>query len=70
MPICCMRACLNSVGARRRAILISYFAEPLYASHLEAMGLRCIGMDTSDRFDPADFALGGTGKKAMDLSIG
>ncbi|AZC37026.1 phytanoyl-CoA dioxygenase family protein [Pseudomonas chlororaphis] len=49
---------LNSIGARRRSLLISYFSEPLYASHLETAGLRNIRMDTSERFDPADFALG------------
>lgn len=43
---------LNSTGARRRSILICYFAEPLYASHLETVNLRGIQMDTSDRFDP------------------
>lgn len=47
---------LNSIGARRRSILISYFSEPLYASHLETVGLRSIRMDTTDRFDPSDFA--------------
>lgn len=50
---------LNSLGARRRSLLISYFSEPLYASHLETLGLRNIRMDTSERFDPADFAPGG-----------
>ncbi|WMJ02436.1 phytanoyl-CoA dioxygenase family protein [Pseudomonas chlororaphis subsp. aurantiaca] len=49
---------LNSIGARRRSLLISYFSEPLYASHLETLGLRNIRMDTSERFDPSDFALG------------
>ncbi|OLF52940.1 phytanoyl-CoA dioxygenase family protein [Pseudomonas chlororaphis] len=49
---------LNPSGARRRSILISYFSEPLYASHLETAGLRNIGMDTRERFDPADFLLG------------
>ncbi|AZC56843.1 phytanoyl-CoA dioxygenase family protein [Pseudomonas chlororaphis] len=49
---------LNSIGARRRSLLISYFSEPLYASHLETVGLRNIRMDTSERFDPTDFALG------------
>ncbi|WP_191486861.1 phytanoyl-CoA dioxygenase family protein [Pseudomonas sp. FEN] len=50
---------LNAIGARRRSILISYFSEPLYASHLETVSLRGIRMDTSDRFDPADYALAG-----------
>ena len=49
---------LNASGARRRTLLISYFAESLYASHLETASLRGIRMDTRDRFDPADFALG------------
>jgi len=49
---------LNSIGARRRTILISYFSEQLYASHLETVSLRSIRMDTTDRFDPADFVLG------------
>jgi ectoine hydroxylase-related dioxygenase (phytanoyl-CoA dioxygenase family) len=47
---------LNSIGARRRSILISYFAETLYASHPETVSLRSIRMDTTDRFDPSDFA--------------
>ncbi|WP_443191093.1 phytanoyl-CoA dioxygenase family protein [Pseudomonas indica] len=49
---------LNSTGARRRSLLISYFAEPLYAAHLETASLRGIRMDTAERFDPADFDLG------------
>ncbi|ROM90274.1 phytanoyl-CoA dioxygenase family protein [Pseudomonas brassicacearum] len=49
---------LNLIGARRRSILISYFSEPLYASHLETVSLRSIRMDTTDRFDPSDFAFG------------
>jgi hypothetical protein len=43
---------LNPTGARRRTLLISYFAEPLYASHLQTEKLRGIRMDTSERFDP------------------
>ncbi|MBT2295590.1 phytanoyl-CoA dioxygenase family protein [Pseudomonas fluorescens] len=50
---------LNVIGARRRSILISYFSEPLYASHLETMKLRNVRMDTSERFEPLDFAFGG-----------
>lgn len=42
---------LNVTGARRRSLLISYFAEPLYASHLETAQLRSIRMETS-WFDP------------------
>ena len=43
---------LNPTGARRRSMLICYFAEPLYAAHLESVNLRGIRMDTADRFDP------------------
>lgn len=43
---------LNSRGSRRRSILISYFSEQLYPSHLESVGLRNIRMDTSERFEP------------------
>ncbi|WP_214509773.1 phytanoyl-CoA dioxygenase family protein [Pseudomonas brassicacearum] len=50
---------LNVIGARRRSILISYFSESLYASHLETVALRNIRMDTRDRFAPADFVFGG-----------
>lgn len=50
---------LNVIGARRRSILISYFSESLYASHLETVALRNIRMDTSDRFTPSEFAFGG-----------
>ena len=42
---------LNPTGARRRSILIAYLAEPLYASHLKTANLRCIRMDTTERFD-------------------
>ncbi|SDT09441.1 Phytanoyl-CoA dioxygenase (PhyH) [Pseudomonas chlororaphis] len=45
---------LNASGARRRSLLISYFSESLYPSHLETLGLRNIRMDTSERFDPLD----------------
>jgi ectoine hydroxylase-related dioxygenase (phytanoyl-CoA dioxygenase family) len=44
---------LNATGARRRSVLICYFAEPLYATHLESAELRSIRMDTTDRFDPS-----------------
>jgi ectoine hydroxylase-related dioxygenase (phytanoyl-CoA dioxygenase family) len=50
--------CLNRTGARRRSILICYFAEPLYAAHLESVELRSIRMNTADRFDPARLAPG------------
>ncbi len=43
---------LNRTGARRRSILIGYFAEPRYAAHLETAHLRNIRMDASERFDP------------------
>ncbi len=43
---------VNRTGARRRSILITYFAEPLYAAHLETAELRNIRMETSERFDP------------------
>jgi ectoine hydroxylase-related dioxygenase (phytanoyl-CoA dioxygenase family) len=43
---------LNSSGARRRSILIGYFAEPRHASHLASAHLRGVRMDTSERFDP------------------
>lgn len=42
---------LNVTGARRRSLLISYFAEPLYASHLTTARLRSIRMETA-WFDP------------------
>ncbi len=47
---------LNPTGTRRRSILIGYFAEPLYSSHLATAQLRSIRMDTTDRFDPTGFA--------------
>ena len=43
---------LNSTGARRRSILIGYFAEPRYAAHLATAHLRNVRMDTRERFDP------------------
>lgn len=45
---------LNVQGARRRTLLISYFAEVLYASHLETAGLRNVQMATQERFEPQD----------------
>jgi ectoine hydroxylase-related dioxygenase (phytanoyl-CoA dioxygenase family) len=50
----------NTTGARRRAILIGYFSEPCYASHLETANLRSIRMDTTDRFDPSGKGLCGS----------
>lgn len=43
---------LNPSDARRRSILIGYFAEPRHASHLATAHLRSVRMDTSERFDP------------------
>lgn len=43
---------LNPTGARRRSILIGYFAEPRYAAHLATAHLRNVRMDTRERFDP------------------
>lgn len=43
---------LNPTGARRRSILIGYFAEPRYASHLATAHLRNVRMETTERFDP------------------
>ena len=42
---------LNVTGARRRSLLITYFAEPLYASHIKTAQLRSIRMEAS-WFDP------------------
>ncbi|QBB70995.1 phytanoyl-CoA dioxygenase [Pseudolysobacter antarcticus] len=50
-------ASLNSTGARRRSILIGYFVESLYASHLKTAKLRSVRMDTTERFDPSDYSL-------------
>lgn len=47
----------NPSGARRRSILIGYAAEPTYASYQQTAHLRNVHMDTSERFEPADFAL-------------
>lgn len=46
-------ATVNPSGARRRSILIGYFAEPRHASHLATAHLRSVRMDTDERFDPA-----------------
>jgi len=48
---------LNATGGRRRTLLITYFSETLYASHLKTVGLRNVRMDTTERFDPAVFPL-------------
>lgn len=47
---------LNVTGARRRSILIGYFAESCRASLVETASLRSVRMDTSERFEPRDFA--------------
>lgn len=49
-------ASLNISGARRRSLLISYFSQALYPSHVQTLSLRSIGMDTREHFEPADFA--------------
>ncbi|GAB7532928.1 hypothetical protein PS3A_53440 [Pseudomonas sp. 3A(2025)] len=49
---------LNIGGAHRRSILISYAAQGLYATHQQTAHLRNVRMDTSERFDPADFVFG------------
>ncbi len=46
-------ACVNPSGARRRSFLVSYFAAPLYASHLKTAQLRNVRMDTSECFEPS-----------------
>ena len=46
---------INPTGARRRSILIGYFAEPRYAAHLATAHLRNVRMDTSERFEPGGF---------------
>lgn len=43
---------VNLTGARRRSILIGYFAESRHASHLQTAHLRNVRMDTSERFEP------------------
>lgn len=43
---------LNVAGARRRSLLLTFFAEPLYESHLETAQLRSIRMEAA-WFSPA-----------------
>jgi ectoine hydroxylase-related dioxygenase (phytanoyl-CoA dioxygenase family) len=50
-------ASLNPSGERRRSILIGYFAESLYSTHLATAPLRSVRMDTSERFDPPSAAV-------------
>lgn len=45
-------ASCNLSGARRRTLLFSFRAEPLYELHLKTMHLRSVRMDTSTRFSP------------------
>ncbi len=52
-------ASLNPSGARRRSILIGYFAESRYPAHLKTAHLRSIRMETAEWFDPASFPLDG-----------
>lgn len=49
---------LNPTGARRRSILIGYFAGPLYATHLGTVNLRNIRMDKVGWFDPPGLVFG------------
>ncbi|MFZ5635901.1 MAG: phytanoyl-CoA dioxygenase family protein [Pseudomonadota bacterium] len=49
-------ASLNPSGARRRTILIGYFAQSRYASHLETARLRNVRMDAVEWFDPSGSA--------------
>lgn len=51
-------ASLNPTGARRRSVLIGYFAASRYAEHLETVKLRSVRMDTTERFDPMGLAFG------------
>lgn len=44
---------LHRGDARRRTILVGYFAAPLYDGHIATAALRGIRMDCSERFDPA-----------------
>ncbi|PNB46762.1 MULTISPECIES: phytanoyl-CoA dioxygenase family protein [unclassified Pseudomonas] len=40
---------LNASGAHRRSLLITWFSEALYSTHLETVSLRNIRMDTTER---------------------
>ena len=44
-------ASLNPTGARRRSILINYFAGPRYPAHLETASLRSVRMTPTEWFD-------------------
>jgi Phytanoyl-CoA dioxygenase (PhyH) len=39
-------SCINITGARRRSLLLSYMAAPIYASHCETAALRGVRMET------------------------
>jgi hypothetical protein len=52
-------ATLNPTGARRRSILIGYFAQSRYASHLSTVRLRNVRMEEVEWFDPPEAAAGG-----------
>lgn len=43
---------LNLTDARRRTLLISYFAESLHAAHVQSASLRNVRMATDERFEP------------------
>lgn len=55
-------ASLNHSGARRRSILIGYFAEHRHAKHLQTAALRGVRMDTHLRYDAAGDPLPGQGR--------
>lgn len=55
MSTWCMAPASTS-GARRRSVLINYCAEPLYATHLQTAPMRNVSMDSSERFEPMDYA--------------
>lgn len=48
---------LNASGARRRSLLLTFFAEPLHASHLKTAHLRSVRMEAA-WFHPAAVAPG------------
>lgn len=50
-------ASLNHNGARRRTLLIGYATEQLRDTYAQTASLRNVRMDTTERFEPADFAL-------------
>lgn len=52
-------ASLNRTGARRRSILIGYFAAPRHEAHLRTAPLRGVRMEAVEWFEPADVAQAG-----------